>query len=303
MTVVTVATSAPLVTLAHDWGSPVTRERTYPTTVHPRYDGTEHRQLRSTVATERITYRLLAPDADRAAILATLGDLADDRLIRVGRWEDLTRLTAAVSAGASTIACDTTDRPTFEAGAQVMLWRDPYTYEVAVIDTFTASTLDTVDPLTLSWGPGTTVVVVEPVRLIVPYSLTHWRPTSGALELSVERLVNDVAGLGSGGTVVTGTPAAMTLETGYIASLGLLRTARGWVKATVTDAAGNILTGTGIVWSSSDAVNLVVTPTADPGVVIVRNARPDSSLGASVNRTVTATLGAIVANEVIALNW
>lgn len=304
MTVPTVALSAPLVTLAHDWTDAVERVVTYPTAVFTRHDGSEQRIAASQTATTRLTYRLIAPDAERAVFLATLGQIATDRLIRLPRWEDQARLAVAVSATATAFTLtDTTSLPTFENGAQVIFWRDPFSYEVLTINTVSGTALTTTAGVASAWGAGTIVCPVEPVRLVEPVSLSHWLATSGALTLTVERLVPDVAGLGTGGTAVTGAPSAITLVRRRIGSLGLLRYARGALEAIVTTAEGDVLTNQAIVWSTSDAVNLGVWPTANPHVAVVANLRPDASLGASATRTATATLGAVSANASIALCW
>jgi hypothetical protein len=304
VTVVTVGLSAPLVTLAHDWTSDVVREATYPTTVLERRDRTEQRQALSTVRSERLTYRLLAPSAEHAAILHTLPTLATDRLIRMPRWEDQVRLTAAASSGGSSLTVnDTTYLPTFEVGAAIILWRDPFTYELAEIDTVSGTSIATVDPLAATWAAGTIVCVVEPVRLAFPLDVTHWRATSGALEFVVDRLVNDVAGLGTGGSATTGTTAAITLNSRRLSSLGLLRFARGALVARCTTAAGDDLTGVPVVWSSSDPTNLGVWATADAQVAVIENLRPDASLGSSVNRVITATVGAVTEDFTVGLRW
>jgi hypothetical protein len=276
--------SAPLIVVAHDWTSPVERVREYPTAVMVAEDGTEQRQALSHLPTDTITYRILAPSMAEALAVRAAVDLADDHIVRIPRWEDQTRVDTAASAGSAvTVSCDTTDRPTFVVGAQVILWRGPGEYEVATLDgvTDTDITVDLAD----DWAAGTIVAPITAARLVEPLTLTHWGSTSGALDLVVECTLADLAGVGTGGSGAAGTPAAIVI----VADVTVLSCGREPIAARVTDAAGNVLTGQAIVWTSSDAVNAPVSPTSDPHVAIVGNPTPVFIATA----TITATLGAL----------
>jgi hypothetical protein len=196
------------------------------------------------------------------------------------RWEDQSRLSAAASSGSAVvIACNTADKPTFVAGRQVILWRDANTWEVTTA-TAVASGSVTAD-LASSWGAGTIIAPVMPGRLVLPLALSHWVPTSGALQCAIDFDLTDIAGVGTGGTGTTGTAAAIV-----VGDTAVGKASRGAITATVTDAAGNRLPGTGIVWTSSDATNAPVYATSDPSVAMVGNPN-----GLLVNKTITATLG------------
>jgi hypothetical protein len=283
------APSAPLITVRHDWADPVDVEPTIPSRVLTAETGEEQRLALSHVAATIVTYRLLAPTANDAAQLKTVVDEATDGLVRIPRWEDEARVTTAVTAGATTIPCDPNDRPTFVAGSEVLLWRSPTNYEVAVIDTVGASSIDTVDALAADWGAGTIVVPISEARLVTPLSLTHWVPTSGALTVSFEVGLRDLAGLGSGGTAVAGTPATLTLMWRGPLYNTLYRFGRAMVTAEVFDAAGVPLTNVDITWTSADDTDFEVWPTLNPHVAVVEATRV---LAGFDTVALTATAGA-----------
>lgn len=285
------APSAPLVTIRHDWTDPVEIEPTWPSRVLTKEDGTEQRLPLSQAATEVVTYRLLAPTYGDAANLKTLLDNATDALVRVPRWEDEARVTTAVSAGASTIPCDPSDRPSFVAGSEVLLWRSATSYEVAVIATVGGSSIDTVDPLVSAWGAGTIVVPINEARVQLPIALTHWVPTSGALAVAFAFDVRDLAGIGTGGGAVTGTVASLSIAwRNESTAPSLLRSARIIVAAEAFDAAGDPLSNVPVVWSSSSVSDGVVRATLDPMVAVVEGTR---TAFAFADITITGTVGSV----------
>lgn len=275
--------TAPLVTIAHDWASPVERVRSTPAAVMQNRDGSEQRLSLSHLATDRLTYRLTAPSAFDAAIFPALPDLATDTIVRVPRWEDQTRTGSAADAGSAiVIACDTVDRPTFVVGAQVILWRSPSSYEVTTIDALTTTSI-TAD-LVSAWGAGTVVAPVMAGRVVLPVALAHWVPTTGALTFAVDFDLADLAGVGTGGDAAAGVPYAIS-----VTSIVIGRGGRAPIIAIVTDAEGNVLVGEPIAWTSADPVNAPVYASGDPTVAMVGNPN-----GGTTSKTITATLGAVV---------
>lgn len=289
--------TAPLLAIAHDWTAPIVRERHVPTNVIPARDGAEQRIGLSHIATDVITYRLLPPTAFDAALLASVADVATDRIVRVPRWEDLTRVDTGVSAGSAVvIPCDTTDRPTFASGIQVLLWRTGQQYEVVTASAVASGSV-TAD-LTSDWAAGTMVAPITAARIVLPLDVSVWGSvTSGALELTVECTLADVAGVGTGGTASTGTADALSIPD----SAGISHAGRSSLTATVTDAAGESIPASGIVWSSSDPSVCEVWATPDARIAIIENRRtafatPDSA-------TITATLGALSDTCLVSLGW
>ena len=283
----TLGSTAPLMVLGHDWTSPVEIDRRVPVVViGPMRDGGEQRQALSSASVDTITYRLVAPDWYDAQVARIMAQVADDSLVRMPRWEDQARVTTAVSAGDLTIPCDPSDKVTFVAGVEVLLWRDAQTYEVGTIDTVGASSIDVVDPLTDAWGAGTIVVPITPCRVVLPLDLTNWVPvTAGVQQFTVTTDLRDIAGVGTGGSSTTTTATALSVSAITVGAGG--RTA---IYATVTDASGLVIPATGLVWSTNDAVNAPVTNTSDPAIAMVGN---PNSLDDNSSFTITATLGAL----------
>lgn len=293
----TLGASAPLLPIRHDWSVPVERVRRFPSTVlGPQRDGSEQRLSLSGTATDTLTYRLLVPDklgaiplGRMSALVQSIAQNATDTLVRLPRWEDEARVTTAVSAGDTTIPCDPSDKPTYVAGSQVILWRDAETYEVATIDTVSGSSIDVVDPLVNDWGAGTIVAPVTAGRIALPLDVTHWVPiTAGVLTFALECSLADIAGVGTGGSSTTATAATLSVSGVSVPAGG-----RAAIYATVADATGLPIPATGLVWSTNDAVNAPVTNTADPGVALVGN---PNRLDNNSSFTITATLGALTAS-------
>lgn len=274
--------TAVVIVVAHDWSDPINIVRSFPSRVLPRRSGSEQRIALSHVATERITYRILAGDERDAATLTPLVQTATDTVVRMPRWEDQTRVTTAVSAGVDTVLCDTTDRANYVAGSQAILWRSPQEYEVAEIAIVTTGSLEFTAPLVSDWGAGTIVAPITACRLVEPLALSHWLPTTGALSFTVDTDLTDIAGVGTGGTGVAGVPYAITVSDTLVRPTG-----RGVITARVTDAVGDELPGDGIIWTSSDPTNAPVVATSDPGRALVYN--PNSLISATI--PITAELG------------
>jgi hypothetical protein len=184
------------------------------------------------------------------------------------------------------IACDTTNKPTFVAGRQIILWRGADEFEVTTASAATSSSV-TAD-LTLAWGAGTIIVPVMAGRVVLPLSRSHWVPTTGVLEFAVDFDPTDIAGVGTGGTATSGVAVSVGVRGVYNGGIDVGAYGRAAAIADVRDTAGNKLPGTGIVWSSSDPTNAPVYATSDPGVAMVGNPN-----GLLVNKTITATLGAL----------
>lgn len=291
------APSAPLLTVAHDWTSPPERTATAPTAILSAEDGSEQRLSLGGVVTETLTYRLLAPSYGDAAQLKALLDNATDALVRVPRWEDQARIPdgSSVLAGDSTIPCDPSNKPTFVAGSEVLLWRSASSYEVAVIDTVGGASIDVVDPLASGWAAGTTVVPISEARVVLPITLTHWVPTSGALDVAFTIDVRDLAGLGTGGTAITATVGSMAIAWRTAPSL-LYYGSRAVLAVEAFDAAGNPLTGVPVVWTSGDP-DAAIWATVDPMVAVVEGRRTAGPFPNDV--TLTATVGSVSVSKVM----
>lgn len=292
------APSAPLLTVAHDWSAPVERVTTYPSRLIQKWDGSTQGLSLSHLPTHRLTYRLIAADANEAVSLNVLAKLADDALVRIPRWEDQARITVAASG--DTIAGEFADRPAFVVGNEVIFWRSPASYEVGVLATVTDAEITLEDALASTWAAGTIVAPVSEARVVFPLSLSHWAPTSGIPQLTVDVGLRDLAGLGSGGAAVAGTPTAITITGGGPQKNGVPNAqpnGRAFIVAVVTDAVGNVLVRDDIVWTSADPTNCPVWASGEPGVAIFANPTPVDDTGS----TITATLGALSDAQIVGL--
>jgi hypothetical protein len=126
---------------------------------------------------------------------------------------------------------------------------------------------------------------------VLPLALTQWVPTSGALQCVVDFSLADIAGVGTGGAAVAGVVATVGVRGHYSGGISVGKFGRAAAVADVYDAAGNRLSGTGIVWTSSDPTNAPVWATPDPAVAIVGNPN-----GVTATKTITATIGAVSGN-------
>jgi hypothetical protein len=280
--------TAPLITIAHDWTSPPELVRSYPTSVLPHAeDGTQQRMGLSHISTDVLTYRLIAPTALDAAYLTALPDMATDTIVRIPRWEDQTRVDPpGVSAGSAVvIPCDTTAKPTFVVGSQVILWRSPSSYEVTTIDAVADDSI-TAD-LANDWGAGTIVAPVMAGRLAYPVSFTHWVPTTGALELAVAFNLRDVAGIGTGGDGEATVPTSIEVH----GTMPIRWGGHAAVFVVVRDAEGNVLyPPRDITWSSADPTNAPVWASSEPGVALVGNPNAMTFLDVMITATLPGGL-------------
>lgn len=119
----------------------------------------QRRQLRS-LGVRELTYTAVAPDPKTAGDVMARLFSGGQFLFGVPYWPDAAPLTAAVSAGATVIPCDTTGR-TFAPGALVALWRDGKTWETGTVAPagVAPSAITLTGGLASSWALGGTVVV------------------------------------------------------------------------------------------------------------------------------------------------
>ena len=168
---------------------PVTETFGYLTNVISSFSSMEQRiQLRA-VPVGTISY---------AVVLTVLRDVQQanailfgnqPRAFGVARWPFRTTLASDATTDDLLIYCDTTDIP-FEEGGLVMLWTDPFTWEVQTIDSVASDHLVLVTGVRSSWtGTVTTVVPMVVGRLSTDESFT-WE----SLAIGSQRLSFDVDG-------------------------------------------------------------------------------------------------------------
>lgn len=101
-------------------------------------------------------------------------------------WHDVTRLSAELSSGASSLSIDT-DYREFKAGGFVMLRADEFTSEVLEIDTIAGGAIEFVDGPSQDWPEGTLVFPALKARITDQPSMTRYasRAFENALRFEV----------------------------------------------------------------------------------------------------------------------
>lgn len=304
----------PFCPLPHDWDTPVPRQTRYPVRVLERRDGSEQRLLLSDTPVVETRYAHVLSTIEegsefRAFLWTVLGD-DGDRRCWIPRWEDGTDLTAAVSAGGTTlpVASGALDERAFAAGGTVLLWRPSPTsrlvVETATVDSLTDTSVVLTAGVAADWPLGTRVFPVSVGRLAGDVDVQRLHPPYGRVSLAYELDARDLAGVGTGGTGAAGVPAAITVsqrvwipgQSAHVPeamSVGPYPYAGAWepVYARVTDASGLELREQAITWSvvsSAGPGAAAVHATPDPHVAVVFAQGP---LDGAID--VTATLGAL----------
>jgi len=84
------------------------------------------------------------------------------RVFGVPVWHDLTKLTASVSAGGTTLSVKDTDYGSFRVGGLVLLYTDQTTFDVLTVSALTSTSITLESGPANSYSPGT---IVAPLRL------------------------------------------------------------------------------------------------------------------------------------------
>ncbi|MDO8942605.1 MAG: hypothetical protein Q7U75_05445, partial [Desulfobacterales bacterium] len=95
------------------------------------------------------------------------------RVFGVGRWQFLAPLLQDAVVEDLDVFCDTADLP-FEPGGLVLLWTDPYHWEVQTIDSVLADRLVLTLGLRNSWTVGATRVLPLVVGRLSPDESFTW---------------------------------------------------------------------------------------------------------------------------------
>lgn len=141
-----------------NWAQPVTETFGFMTDVIVSYRGMEQRiQLRA-VPVGTIRYATLLDDLRDAQMAGAIIFGNQARAFGVGRWQFQTRLLQDASASDHDILCDTSDIP-FEPGGMVLLWTDPYHWEVQTIESVLPDRVVLDFGLIQAWTTGLTIVL------------------------------------------------------------------------------------------------------------------------------------------------
>jgi hypothetical protein len=141
-----------------NWAQPVTETFGFMTDIIVSYRGMEQRiQLRA-VPVGTIRYATLLDDLRDAQMANAILFGNQARAFGVGRWQFQTRLLQDADADDHEVFCDTTDIP-FEPGGMVLLWSDPYHWEVQTIESVLPDRVVLSFGLIQSWTVGPTIVL------------------------------------------------------------------------------------------------------------------------------------------------
>jgi hypothetical protein len=160
----------PVIPFPADSTEPLSETHGSLTNVMTFESGQEQRVQLRAVALESIEYSILcSPDSRRPgessraqAFLEGLLYAHQPDVVAVPMWQFGVRLTANVSIGATSIPAVTDSIP-FREGDYVLVWSDPFTWELLTIDTISPTAITTTDTTTKAWVSGKTLVL--PVRL------------------------------------------------------------------------------------------------------------------------------------------
>ena len=141
-----------------NWAQPVTETIGFMTDILVSYRGMEQRiQLRA-VPVGTIRYATLLDELRDAQMAGAILFGNQARAFGVGRWQFQTRLLQDANAGDHDVLCDTSDIP-FEPGGMVLLWTDPYHWEVQTIESVLHDRVVLDFGLIQSWAAGLTLVL------------------------------------------------------------------------------------------------------------------------------------------------
>ena len=172
-----------------NWSQPVAESFGFMTDIIVSYRGMEQRiQLRA-VPVGTIRYATLLDDVRDAQMANAILFGNQARAFGVGRWQFQTPLSQDAGPGDHDVLCDTADIP-FELGGMVLLWSDPYHWEVQTIQSVLPDRVVLSFGLIQSWTAGQTVVL----PLVVGRLSTDEAITWDALAIASTSLTFDVDG-------------------------------------------------------------------------------------------------------------
>ncbi len=156
-----------------NWAQPVVETFGFMTDVITSYRGMEQRiQLRA-VPVGTIRYATLLDDLRDAQMASAILFGNQARAFGVGRWQFQSPLVQNANAGDYEILCATSDIP-FEPGGMVLLWSDPYHWEVQTIEGVLSDRVLLNFGLIRTWTAGATAVLPIVVGRLSPDEGFTW---------------------------------------------------------------------------------------------------------------------------------
>lgn len=178
-----------------DWSDGIGERPAWLTDVLPGYTDAEQRIALRRHPRFQLEYRIHALDARESAALEALLYGWQANKFAVPLWPDALRLEANAAAGATTIQLTAAMRR-FAAGGRLLLWRDPYTYELATIQTVNPSSIALTAPLAQAWNADGLTWVLPALVGRLDDSQPVRRPAPFASQLTVRFECEPQPGLG-----------------------------------------------------------------------------------------------------------
>ena len=141
-----------------NWAQPVTETFGFMTDIIASYRGMEQRIQLRVVPVGTIRYATLLEDLRDAQMANAMLFGNQARAFGVGRWQFQARLVQDASADDHEVFCDTSDIP-FEPGGMVLLWTDPYNWEVQTVESVLPDRVVLSFGLIQSWTVGPAIVL------------------------------------------------------------------------------------------------------------------------------------------------
>ncbi len=172
-----------------NWAEPVRETFGYLTDVLLSFRGMEQRiQLRA-VPVGTIAYSTLLNDLRDTQMAGAILFGNQARSFGIARWQFQVPLLQDAAADDLEVFCDTTSIP-FEPGGLVLLWTDPYRWEVQTIDSVLADRIVLTLGLRNPWTAGVTAVLPLVVGRLSPDEAITWE----SLMIASTALVFDIDG-------------------------------------------------------------------------------------------------------------
>lgn len=161
-----------------DWSEPVVERLAWATDVLTAYSGAEQRIALRRHPRHQLDYRALPLEARAAAALEALLYGRQAERFLVPWWPDQSGLEAPAGAGSFALELDTRFRR-FRAGGQLLLWGDPFTWELHEILSLDDVSLVLVEPTVAAWPAGSLALPLIPGARL-PDSQPLGRPTAAS---------------------------------------------------------------------------------------------------------------------------
>ncbi len=154
----------------------------YATDVMTAWDGTEQRTQLRELATRALRFTVTFVDAVDASEAMGKIFATGSNLFVLPLWPDATQIAVTASSGAGTIYLSTTGRG-FVAGGKMILWRDQWNYELAVINQVFADHVTLTGTLVGTWTLGAIAMPLLYARILAAPTLNRVAGSVASLDV------------------------------------------------------------------------------------------------------------------------